>query len=666
MAVPAERAMGARAEPGRPERLLRAARGRFRGLLRRRGDEASGVGLRLLVSFLLSLVLLGAAGYWLMGKELYHAQITSRAAAQRADAVGFQDLGRQALSRAAVIREIDEVIDAVGRRPGTLEAILVDSQNIVRAAADDRVVGSREADPPLDAALQAGIEYAGYEQVPGADHRDFEFIVPVELPWGRYAYEVTYDHSAFDQELGSVRRVLGLIGLFTIVGAAGLFYLVGGRSFLRSHRFALRRATHDGLTDLPNQRAFHDELGRAVATAVRYKEPLALAILDVDDFKFTNDRHGHPHGDRILKRVAAILRQGRIGDRAYRIGGDEFALLLPHTDAAGVRVFGRRLSRTINADGLRVSIGVSTLQAGRQADVLQAEADAALYEAKRHGGNQVVYFNDIHEHVVVTSSSQRDALRRLIEERGVTTVYQPIWDFEAGRLLGVEALSRPDPGYELSGPQEAFDIAEQIGRVHDLDTVCATAALSIAPVLPPDTLLFLNISPQTLDLDADGDEWLRAAVDQAGLPYSRVVIEVTERFDGRTAAVSKCLHRLRSHGFKVALDDVGTGNSGLEVLRNIDAEYVKIDGSIVSAATTDPNARAVLMAMATYARQTGAYVIAESIEDDETLHFLRGIDDRQIQPHKIIQGGQGYSLGYPARTIQTQPPAPLELAQPAA
>jgi len=102
---------------------------------------------------------------------------------------------------------------------------------------------------------------------------------------------------------------------------------------------------------------------------------------------------------------------------------------------------------------------------------------------------------------------------------------------------------------------------------------------------------------------------------------------VTERFGGRTASVIKCLQRLRTQGFKIALDDVGTGNSGLEMLRRVNAEYVKIDRSIVVAAATDPGARAVLMAMATFARQTGAYVIAEGIEDDETLAFLQQIDD---------------------------------------
>ena len=203
-------------------------------------------------------------------------------------------------------------------------------------------------------------------------------------------------------------------------------------------------------------------------------------------------------------------------------------------------------------------------------------------------------------------------------------MFQPIWDFAEGTLLGVEALMHPDPAYGLSGSGEAFDIAEQLGRVHQLDMLCFESALRAVPELDPGVLLFINLSPHTLDLDSARNDWVRAAVQAAGLSPSQVVIEVTERFGGRTAAVVKCLRRLREQGFKTALDNVGTGNSGLEMLRSVDAEFVKLDPSIVIAAPTDASARAVLLAMATFACQTGAFVIAEGVEDEETLDFLRG------------------------------------------
>lgn len=624
--------------------------------------SAFSFGLRLFLAIALAFALIGVVGYVLVDRNLEHRQIENYAADLRADAQGFEEMGAHAASPADAIPGIDRLLNAIARRPGTLETLLIDRRHVISAAGEDHLIGTQHADPRIEAALGHGTSYAGREADPTKDRNNFEFVVPVNLAGSRYAYEVIYSHRTYDAQLHDIRKVLALVGLLALLGGGGVFYLVGGRALLRDHRRALQRATRDGLTDLPNQRAFQDELPQAVASANRYQDPLALAVLDVDDFKFINDRHGHPHGDAVLKRVAAVLQEARPGDRPYRIGGDEFALLLAHTDTDGARTLARRLSRSFSDAGIEASVGVSAMRpgqlespaAGRKspaaggADTLRAEADAALYEAKRQGGNGCAHFDDIRERVVVTTSEKKEAVRRLIEEGRLTTVFQPIWDFAAETLLGVEALTRPDPSYGLSGPAEAFDIAEQIGRVHQLDVLCVQNALRVVPQLEPGVLLFINLSPQTLDLDAERNDWVRLAVQEAGLPLERVVIEVTERFGGRTAAVVKCLKRLRQQGFKTALDDVGTGNSGLEMLRKVDAEFVKLDRSIVTAAPTESSARAVLMAMATFARQTGAFVIAEGIEDEDTLQFLRDIDDRELQLDTIIQGGQGFGLGRPS------------------
>ena len=616
--------------------------------------SAFGFGVRLFVTILLAFALIGIAGYVLETRNLEHRQIADYSAIQQADAKGFERVGARSATRSRAIGEIDHFLNIVEQRPGTLSAVLVDPQHVVRATGNDSLVGTFDHARRILTTLEHGTSYAGPDSDPTDKRHGFEFVAPVKILGARYAYEVTYDRGAYDAQLSEARRLLLLVGLLALFGGGGVFYLAGGRRLMRDHQIALQRATRDGLTDLPNQRAFQDEFPQAVAAAVRYQDPLALVVLDVDDFKFINDRHGHPHGDAVLRRVAEVLREARPGDRPYRTGGDEFALLLAHTDADGAGTLARRLSRSFVDAGIEASIGVSALRPGRLgspaaggADTLRAEADAALYEAKRQGGNRSAHFDDISERVVVTTSEKKQAVRGLIDEGRLTTVFQPIWDFDAETLLGVEALTRPDPSYGLSGPAEAFDIAEQIGRVHQLDVLCVQSALRLVPKLPPGVLLFINLSPHTLDLDAEQGDWVRLAVEQAGLPPERVVIEVTERFGGRTAAVVKCLQRLRQQGFKTALDDVGTGNSGLEMLRKVDAEFVKLDRSIVTAAPTESSARAVLMAMATFARQTGAFVIAEGIEDQETLQFLRGIDDHDLQVDTIIQGGQGFGLGRP-------------------
>lgn len=606
---------------------------------------------RLFVTVVVTFSLVGAAGYLALERTLAARQINEYAASQRADGQAFEGVGRRATSLGDGLRDIGSLLAGIARRPGTREAMLIDQHHVIRAAAGSAVLGRIDSDVVIVAALEHARSYAGRETDPSRDPRDFEFVVPVRLSGQLFAFEVTYDHRVYDSQRNEVRLIIGVVGLLALLAGGAVFYLVGGRRLISDHRMVLRRATRDGLTDLPNQRAFQDELPQAVASAARYQDPLALVLLDVDDFKLINDRHGHPHGDAVLKRVAAVLRETRPGDRPYRVGGDEFALLLSHADIEGARTLVARLGRELTGVAVEASLGVSVLRPGATADRMRAEADSALYEAKRQGGNRAAHFEDVRERVVVTTSEKKESVRRLIDEQRITTVFQPIWNIEADSLIGVEALTRPDPSYRLSGPAEAFDIAEQLGRVHPLDVLCAKSALRNAPDLGPDVLLFINLAPLTLDLDAEAGDWLLAAVEEAGFSPGQIVIEVTERFGGRTPPVIKSLQRLRRQGFLLAVDDVGTGNAGLEMLSKLDAEFVKLDRSIVTAAATEPGARAVLLAMATFARQTGAFVIAEGIEDAETLQFLRSIDQRDISAHAIIQGGQGFGLGRPSTEL---------------
>ncbi len=627
--------------------------------LRRRRDgseegSAFAFAARLLVTLGVTFALVGVAGYLALERTLAQRQITDYASSQMADGKAFEAVDKRATSTQDELGDLDRLIDGIAQRPGTREAMLIDERHVVRAAAASAVVGRMDRDPQIDAALEHGHTYAGRESDPRRDRHDFEFVIPLRLDGHRFAFEVTYDHHVYDAQRHELRLILALIGVLALLGGGVVFYLVGGRRLIRDHRMVLRRATRDGLTDLPNQRAFQDEFPQAVASAARYQDPLALVLLDVDDFKLINDRHGHPHGDAVLKRVAEILRDVRPGDRPYRIGGDEFVLLLSHTDGGGARTLAARLSRDLIDAAVEVSVGVSVLRPGTTAETMRAEADGALYEAKRRGGNRTTHFEDVRERIVVTTSEKKQAVRRLIDEGRLTTVFQPIWNLDAETLIGIEALTRPDPSYGLSGPAEAFGIAEQLGRVHPLDVMCAQNALRTVPELGAGVLLFLNIAPLTLDLDAEGGEWLLAAVEEAGLSPRQVVVEVTEQFAGRTAPVIRTLQRLRRQGFLLAVDDVGTGNSGLEMLSKLDAEFVKIDRSIVAGAATEPGARAVLLAMATFARQTGAFVIAEGIEDEETLQFLRSIDQRDISTEAIIQGGQGFELGRPSSELSPE------------
>ena len=130
------------------------------------------------------------------------------------------------------------------------------------------------------------------------------------------------------------------------------------------------------------------------------------------------------------------------------------------------------------------------------------------------------------EAVAVTTADEKAAVRRMLDERGLDVHFQPIWNLTTCELIGVEALARPHATYDLEGPQEAFDIAEQLGRTHELDELCASTAFAQADRLPSGVALFVNVCPQTLDLDADENDWFLADVERAGLTPEQVVVEV--------------------------------------------------------------------------------------------------------------------------------------------
>lgn len=607
-----------------------------------------GFGLRLSLALIAALLIVGALAYKLISDRLYDQQLASYSRVLEADAKGFEALGRRTASARARIREIDELLDALGRRPGTVEAVLVGPDNVVRATNLESTTGRRDSDPRIDAALRRGDSYAGREGDPTMERSNFEFVAPVNLPDGRYALETSYTSASFDASLSEVREVLLVVLVLGIIAVGVLFYLFGGRTLLRHHRLALTRATRDGLTNLPNHRAFQDEVAQALAAAGRSGEPLALALVDLDHFKLVNDRRGHAEGDAVLKRSAQVLSGGRLADRPFRIGGDEFALLIVGADARGSEVVVHRLLRSLAGADVAASVGWATLHPGQDAEELREQADAALYAAKRRGGGGAVCFEEIRGEVSVFGGAKREAVDELISGARLSTVFQPIFALRGEDVIGMEALMRPDQSLGLTAPEEVFEIAEHEDTVHELDELCVGAALAAVPQQLGEGLLFLNLAPRTLEQD-DGDSgWLLRALAEAHLSPEQVVLEVTERVGARVEPVVGSLLSLREDGFQLAIDDVGTGNAGLELLRRIGADFVKLDQSIVGAAATEPNARGVLMAMATFAGQTGSVVIAEGIEDEETLEFLQGLGASGMAPGTVVSAGQGFFLARPA------------------
>jgi diguanylate cyclase (GGDEF)-like protein len=195
--------------------------------------------------------------------------------------------------------------------------------------------------------------------------------------------------------LHELRVALLLIALLAPIGGTAVFCLLGGGRLMREHRLVLGTATRDRLTELPNRRAFDDEFPDAVAAAMRYEEALTLILLDVDDLELIRHRHGRAEGDTSLRVASGVMRSARPSDRPYRITENGFALVVARTDAEGAHTLVRRLDRNFAQAGVTVSIGASALRPGQSAQTLWAEAQTALYVARRQGGGQAVQFDQL-------------------------------------------------------------------------------------------------------------------------------------------------------------------------------------------------------------------------------------------------------------------------------
>jgi diguanylate cyclase (GGDEF)-like protein len=407
-------------------------------------------------------------------------------------------------------------------------------------------------------------------------------------------------------------------------------------------------ALTDNLTGLGNHRAFQEELKREASSASRAGNSLSVAIMDVDDFKMVNDESGHAEGDRVLAEFANLLTYTRPDGRGFRVGGDEFALIMPGLNATGAGDQMERLRALTGRSlgGVTVSIGISSAEGSSiEPEVLRERADVALYEAKRSGKDQVATFQGDFYQKGNVSSAKAKAFRELLHNRDLPIAFQPIVSFETGGVLAFEALARPG-GDAFEGPYDAFEVADRLGRTWELDQLCIEKAFDSFHLLPNGAVLFVNLDPRSLTNTQFEASKIAALAAAAGVDCGSVVIELTERTAIPGSLLLSGLDSLRRAGFRVALDDVGSGNSGLELLRSAKFDFVKIDRSVILSALERGAGRAVVFALVALGNEIGAQVIAEGVENVAMLNVVRSaINDR---PTLTILGLQGYLFGRPA------------------
>ena len=416
---------------------------------------------------------------------------------------------------------------------------------------------------------------------------------------------------------------------------------------------ALRQqATHDALTGLPNRVLLKDRLHQALLFGERNGTPVALLVMDLDQFKEINDALGHHHGDRLLialsRRLEDVLRDA---DTIARLGGDEFAILLT-TDATrtGAVTVARKvmtaLEQPFEIDGLSLqtnaSIGIAlSPEHGTDGESLTKRADVAMYIAKRSSNGFAVYASE-HDRSSVRRITLLGELRKAIELDELVLYHQPTYDLRSGEIVGTEALLRwQHPQHGLMLPVEFIDLAEVSGLIQQLTRFAIERAITTASTWPAargPLSVSVNLSVRNL-YDPDLPRWMGRLLRDTSFPASRLILELTESqvMDDPNLAV-EVLAELQRLGVKTSIDDFGTGQSSLAYLKHLPIDELKIDRSFVAGMRESGSGATIVKSIIELAHNLGLTVVAEGVEDEATLRQLVDFDcDR----------AQGFHLGRP-------------------
>jgi diguanylate cyclase (GGDEF)-like protein/PAS domain S-box-containing protein len=407
-------------------------------------------------------------------------------------------------------------------------------------------------------------------------------------------------------------------------------------------------AHHDPLTSLPNRSYFNARIDQEIA-ALTSGESLAVLCLDLDRFKEVNDLFGHAAGDKVLQtmasRVTAVLGERQI---MARLGGDEFAILMPGVANPATA---SRLAETI-LDALRgtgdtpetnisTSIGIAICPDDAiDREALLSHADTALYRAKTDGRNTYRFFEAAMGAAVRERRMLEHDLRLAISRNELRLVYQPQKDLKSHTMTGFEALLRwkhPTRG-EIS-PAVFIPIAEETGAILEIGDWVIKTACREAASWEQQLTVAVNVSAVQL-YNVDFVQELHQILLDTGLSPRRLEIEITETAlvrDFNRALTT--LRLIKALGIRIAMDDFGTGYSSLSNLRAFPFDKIKIDGSFIKSVNSNEQAATIVRAVLGLGRGLGLPVLAEGVETDAELQFLRD---------ELCDEGQGYFLGRPA------------------
>jgi len=422
----------------------------------------------------------------------------------------------------------------------------------------------------------------------------------------------------------------------------------------RMEEIIRQQATHDYLTGLPNRILFLDHLTLGLTQARRNRNMLAVLFLDLDRFKSVNDTFGHNAGDQLLINVAGRLKTCvRESDTVARIGGDEFTLLLPDiTRAQDAAFIGRKIISALKEPyglcghqiHITASIGISIYpDDGDDPEKLLMNADIAMYHAKERMINDCQFFNSVMNKSSLERMKMGNDLRRSLEQEELIVHYQPLIDSNTGKLVCAEALVRwKHPERGLLDALEFISLAEGIGILMSIDqwvmtTACAQNKSWQKAGYPP-FCVTVNLSSHWFH-QADLVEVVSKVLQETGLSPEFLGLEITESTamqDVEQTIVT--LNQLMDMGVRVLMDDFGTGYSTLNWLKKFPIQKLKIDKSFINELQKNPDDKAIVNAIVTMAHTLKMTVVAEGVETENQLSFLRSSGCDEIQ---------GFLLGMP-------------------